>query len=450
MDILKEQWQNILQKVKTDLDLSDFQFETWFSGLKVYDLKDDTIYVALSREGEFAIQHFERKYSIFLQGSIEEVTGKVYKLKYIMPTEIERMRNQAKKAESANKNHSISLTANLNPKYTFDTFVVGGNNNLAQAASLAVAESPGDTYNPLYIYGGPGLGKTHLMQSIGNFILQNNPASKLIYVTSEAFTNEVVEAIRFKTTQKLREKYRTVDVFMLDDIQFIIDKESTQEEFFHTFNELHQAGKQIIITSDKPPKDLVTLEERIRSRLGWGVPVDIGTPDYETRMAILHKKQENVTIKLDDEILNYIAMNIKSNVRDLEGALNKLRAYANLENTQITLEIAQKQLQTIISPDKPREVTPQLILEIVSDHFQISLDDMISRKKQKSISEPRQIVMYLCRELTDESQSTIGMLLGGKDHTTVKHGAEKIAELVQNSEEMRETIKMLKKKINPD
>jgi chromosomal replication initiator protein len=345
-------------------------------------------------------------------------------------------------------------SSNLNEKYTFDTFVVGNNNRFAQSAALAVAETPGEGYNPLYIYGGPGLGKTHLMQAIGNFILQNNPDKKVLYVTSEEFLNEVIESIRStnNTTSmgKFRDKYRKVDVLMIDDIQFIIGKESTQEEFFHTFNALHSAGKQIVLTSDRPPKEMETLEARIRSRFEWGLMADIGYPDYETRMAILRKKVEEEHINLDDEILNYIATNIKTNIREIEGALNKLIAYSNIEHTDITLEIAEQELANIIAPEKPREITPQLIVEVVAEYYGITVDQMISKNKSKNITEPRQIAMYLCRELTNNPLESIGKLLGGRDHSTIIHGANKVADEYKRNDEYKKQIDSIMKKIKPD
>ena len=316
-----------------------------------------------------------------------------------------------------------------------------------------MAESPGETYNPLYIYGGPGLGKTHLMHSIGHFILDQNPDTKVIYVTSEEFTNEVIDSIRngnASSMSKFRDKYRKVDVLMIDDIQFIIGKESTQEEFFHTFNALQTQGKQIILTSDKPPKEMEILEERIRSRFEWGLMADIGIPDYETRMAILRKKAESDNFNIDDEILNYIANNIKSNVRELEGALNKLLAYNNLVKTEITMEIAQQELQNIITPDKPREVTPQLIIEVVTEHFNISMDQMVSKSRSSDIARPRQIAMFLCNKMTDSSLDVIGSFLGGRDHSTIIHGIKKIKEEYETNDSTKSLIDTIMKKINPN
>lgn len=291
------------------------------------------------------------------------------------------------------------------------------------------------------------------MHSIGNFILEQNPDLRVLYVTSEEFTNEVIESIRTGNATamtKLREKYRTVDVLMIDDIQFIIGKESTQEEFFHTFNVLHAAGKQIILTSDKPPKEMETLEERIQSRFEWGLMADIGVPDYETRMAILRRKVEADEMDLSDDILNYIATNIKSNIRELEGALNKLLAYSNLVKTEITMDIAMKELQNIITPDKPKEITPQLIIEVVSEHCQISLEQMISKNRSSAVARPRQIAMYLCKNMTNIPLESIGKLLGGRDHTTIMHGVNKITEEYETNENTRTLIETIKKKINPN
>ena len=340
----------------------------------------------------------------------------------------------------------------LKPRYTFDTFVVGANNALAHAASLAVAESPGEIYNPLFIYGGVGLGKTHLMHSIAHFILKNNPKAKILYVTSEKFTNELIDAIRNKnniSTTEFREKYRNNDVLLIDDIQFIIGKESTQEEFFHTFNALHEAKKQIIISSDKPPKEIETLEERLRSRFEWGLTVDIQSPDYETRMAILRKKEELEGYNIDNEVIKYIATHIKSNIRELEGALTKIVALSKLNKKEITLELAEEALKDLISPNAVREITPELIINVVADHYKIQPSDITSSKRNKEVVYPRQIVMYLCRHMTNTSLQAIGKELGGKDHTTIIHGADKItAELVDN-EALANTIEILKKKISP-
>ena len=292
------------------------------------------------------------------------------------------------------------------------------------------------------------------MHSIAHFIQEVHPELRVLYVSSETFTNELIESIRNGNTTamtKFREKYRSIDVLLIDDVQFIIGKESTQEEFFHTFNELHVAKKQIIISSDRPPKEMETLEERIRSRFEWGLLADIGSPDYETRMAILRKKEEEIEgFDLDDEILNYIAINIKSNIRELEGALNKLIAFSNLEKREITMQVAVKELQNIISPDKPREITPQLIVEVISEHFGISVDQIMSKSRSSDIAKPRQIAMYLCKNMTDLPLNSIGQLLGGRDHSTVVHGIKKVNDEISSDKTFSQTVETIRKKINPN
>lgn len=450
MEAILEKWEQILQTVKEEHEISQISFDTWLKPLEVCAIDGIKLYILVPSE-QLGLNYITKKYELPLKVAITEMTGIEYELIFVLPEQAKSLKNTPARKQAVTS--ELADRSNLNSNYTFDTFVVGSNNRFAQSASLAVAESPGEAYNPLYIYGGPGLGKTHLMHSIGNFILEQNPNSRVLYVTSEEFTNEVIESIRTGNATamtKLREKYRTVDVLMIDDVQFIIGKESTQEEFFHTFNVLHSAGKQIILTSDKPPKDMETLEERIRSRFEWGLMADIGLPDYETRMAILRRKVEADDMDLSDDILNYIANNIKSNIRELEGALNKLLAYGNLVKTEITMDIAMKELQNIITPDKPREITPQLIIEVVSEHFQISLDQMISKNRSNDIVRPRQIAMYLCKHMTNIPLESIGSLLGGRDHSTIIHGINKISAEYESNENIRNMIETIKKKINPN
>ena len=398
MDKVMEKWNEILQMVKEEHGLTDVSFNTWIKPLEVFAIDGNTLYILVPSE-QMGLSYINKKYYLPLKVAIGEVTGIEYDIQFILPDQAQSLKFKNNDTPQLEPQTPVKGDhSNLNPNYTFDTFVVGNNNRFAHSASLAVAESPGEAYNPLYIYGGPGLGKTHLMHSIGHFIIDQNPDTKVLYVTSEEFTNEVIESIRNGNSSamtKFRDKYRTVDVLMIDDIQFIIGKESTQEEFFHTFNTLQTQGKQIILTSDKPPKEMETLEERIRSRFEWGLMADIGTPDYETRMAILRKKAETDSFDIDDDILNYIASNISSNIRELEGALNKLLAFHNLEHTHITMDIAERELSNIITPDKPREITAQLIIEVVSEHFHISVDQMISKTRSSEIARPRQIAMYL-------------------------------------------------------
>ena len=449
MEQIIEKWEEILRTVKEEHELTDISFKTWLEPLKVFDVKDNTLYILVPDE-QMGLNYITKKYTLPIKVAVAEIIGKDYEIEFVLPEQAKSMRTPKPmafvNAESIDK-------SSLNPNYTFDTFVVGNNNKLAHAASLAVAESPGEVYNPLFLYGGVGLGKTHLMHSIAHFIQSNNPDVKILYVSSETFTNELIEAIRNGNNTamtKFREKYRNIDVLLIDDIQFIIGKESTQEEFFHTFNELYLAKKQIVISSDKPPKDMETLEERIRSRFECGLTADIGSPDYETRMAILRRKEEMDNFHLDDEILKYIATNIKSNIRELEGALNKLLAYSNLEQTEITMEVAMKELQNIISPDKPREITPQLIIDVVCEHFHITKEQMISKSRSNDIAKPRQIAMYLCKNMTGVSLENIAELLGGRDHSTVIHGINKVEAELQTNEATVNLLNTIKKKINPN
>ncbi len=453
---LQEQWDEILLYMKDEHEIMDISFKTWLLPLKVHHVDKNTNTATIVVPDSNMIGYIRKKYGLPLEVSIAEKLGVECKLDFISKEEAESaaptVENLLIKKGSKEVSPEIIQNANLNPKYTFDTFVVGANNNLAHAASLAVAESPGEIYNPLFIYGGVGLGKTHLMHSIAHFILKNNPNAKVLYVTSEKFTNELIDAIRNKnniTTTEFREKYRNNDVLLIDDIQFIIGKESTQEEFFHTFNALHECKKQIIISSDKPPKEIETLEERLRSRFEWGLTVDIQSPDYETRMAILRKKEEMEGYNIDNEVIKYIATNVKSNIRELEGALTKIVALSKLNKKEITIELAEEALKDLISPNLAREITPELILQIVSDHLGIQSIDILGQKRNKEIAGARQIVMYLCRNMTSTPLQQIGQFLGGRDHTTIIHGIEKIAKDLPKDPALQNTIEILTKKINP-
>ena len=455
MNIVEQSWDQILNKMKLEYCSSNISYNTWIAPLTVYEVKDDTVYILVKLRA--SLEHIEEKYLLPFKVCIAEVTGIEYEVAFVTDnqTVIQEKKESVLKRSRAN---AIFEKANLNPKYTFDTFVVGSNNNFAHAASLAVAESPGEIYNPLFIYGGVGLGKTHLMHSIAHFILENDPSKNVLYVTSETFTNELIDALKAGKTgselamTKFREKYRNNDVLLIDDIQFIIGKESTQEEFFHTFNHLHVSGRQIIISSDKPPKDIETLEARLRTRFEWGLIADISSPDYETRMAILRKKEELDGLEkyhIPDDVMDYIAKNIKSNIRELEGSLNKLVALSNLENKPIDIPLAAEALKDMISPDDNRAVTPELIIDIVSEHFNISIDDLKGKKRNREIVLPRQIVMYLCRQMTDTSLKAIGAFLGGKDHASINHGIKKIEEDIKKDEALNNTVNIIIKKINP-
>lgn len=452
MNIVEENWEQILNKMKLEYCSSNISYNTWIAPLTVYEVTDDTVYILVKLRA--SLEHIEEKYLLPFKVCIAEVTGYEYEVSFVTDDHvvIQEKKDTAVKKQQSN---AIFEQANLNPKYTFDTFVVGSNNNFAHAASLAVADSPGEIYNPLFLYGGVGLGKTHLMHSIAHFILEKDPTKKVLYVTSETFTNELIDALKIgKNGNELamttfREKYRNNDVLLIDDIQFIIGKESTQEEFFHTFNALYEAKKQIIISSDRPPREIETLEDRLRSRFEWGLTVDIQPPDYETRMAILRKKEELEGYNIDNEIIKYIATNVKSNIRELEGALTKIVASSKLNNKEINLELAEEALKDLISPNAAREVTPQLIINVVSEHFGITPLDLIGQKRSKELVFPRQIVMYLCGDMTSESLQNIGKALGGRDHTTIIHGTKKIASELKTDENLKNTIDILKKKINP-
>ena len=468
MDIVTEKWNEIIENLRLEHSLSDVSFKTWILPLKVYDVIENTVYILVTLDGTGDyIDYIEKKYLLPFKVSIAEITGIEYDVKFIPdnPSELEKVEEKAnahkkKAAAHTKKNDNLLMIerANLNPRYTFDTFVVGKNNNFAHAASLAVAESPGEVYNPLFLYGGVGLGKTHLMHSIAHFILEKDPKKKVLYVTSEAFTNELIESLRSgKTGNELpmtafRDKYRNVDVLLIDDIQFIIGKESTQEEFFHTFNHLHVAGKQIIISSDKPPKDIETLEARLRTRFEWGLIADISAPDYETRMAILKKKIESDQLEryhIPEDVLQFIATNIKSNIRELEGSLNKLIALYKLKNEEINISLAAEALKDLISPDENRKITPELIIETVSEHFGISVADLKSASRDAKTTSARHIAMYLCRSMTDTPLKMIGSLLGGRDHSTVKHGVDKVSKDMENNDSLKNTISIIQKKISP-
>ena len=453
--VVAEHWDQIMEILQTEFDISRVTFRTFLMPLKVYAETENTVTLLIddaelvSYNGSF----IQNRYGVLIRSAIEEVTGKVYELKFITPDEKTSFDEQKKETD---KNQKRLEEANLISRYTFDTFVVGANNKFAHAAALAVAEMPAQAYNPLFIYGGVGLGKTHLMHSIAHHIIDHNPSAKVLYVTSENFTNEVIESIRVgrdnSTVQtEFRKKYRSVDVLLIDDIQFIIGKDSTQAEFFNTFNDLHSSGRQIVISADKPPKDFTTLEERLRSRFEWGLTGDIQQPDYETRMAILQKKEELDGYRVDESVLDYIATNIDSNIRELEGALTKVVAYSKLEHRPIDTSLAEEALKDIIAPRSNR-LSAERIIEMVADQYGITSEDLLSTKKSKNIAYPRQVAMYLCRQMTDISLNDIGIALGGRDHSTVIHGIDKVEadlalERSNGRTELTDRIAILRKKL---
>ena len=446
MDFIKDNWNLIKDTLRTEYDLSDISYNTWVKPLNFHSVKDDIVTITIPSDQAHALKYISSKYKSYFQVTISEMLDHTYDISFILEKDAD---NEMLSTPGAVYNINYE-NANLNSKYRFDTFVVGGNNKFAHSASLAVAESPGEAYNPLYLYGGAGLGKTHLMHSIGHFILNQNPDTKVLYVTSEQFTNEVVESIRSGNTakmNKLREKYRTIDVLLIDDVQFIIGKESTQEEFFHTFNVLHSASKQIVLSSDKPPKEMETLEERFRSRFEWGLIADIQSPDYETKVAILLKNAENYEKKINNAIFEYIANNIQSNIRELEGAFNKIIAFSKINKIpldELTMAHAEDALKDVIYPSKTKEITTDLILNIVAEHFEVTAEDIKSQRRNVEFVIPRQVYMYLCRELIETPLTNIAKTLGKKDHTTIIHGIKKIEEEMKFNEELKNKINIIK------
>lgn len=454
MDVIRENWDLIKETVRREYELSSVSFNTWIKPLEYHNTVDDVVNIVIPSDQGMSLNYISSKYGKFFQVTITEMFDHPYEILFVLEKDIKVSNSKENNFSNNYSFHNINYeNSHLNLKYKFDTFVVGSNNKFAHSACLAVAENPGEVYNPLYLYGGPGLGKTHLMHSIGHFILEQNPDMKVLYVTSEEFTNEVIDSIRSgnaASMSKLREKYRNVDVLMVDDVQFIIGKESTQEEFFHTFNALHSTGKQIVLSSDKPPKEMETLEERFRCRFEWGLIADIQSPDYETRMAILRKNAENCDLNIDEEIIKYIAINIKSNIRELEGALNKIIAAAKLNKVELTLPLAEEALKDMIYPNKPKEITPTLIINIVADHFGVKPEDITSKRRNAEFVMPRQVVMYLCRSLIpDISLENIANLLNKKDHTTIMHGCKKIENDILNNVDFKNKVDIIIKKINP-
>ncbi len=449
MEELKNKWDLILQTLKTEFDVHDISFKTWLLPLKLHSLNDNKVTIVSPEQGDDGIKYIRTKYQTFLTVIISEVMGKEYEVEILSVKELEDIERLNNKKKEVLTNNKVPTLSNLNPNYRFDTFVIGTNNNLAHAASLAVAETPAKIYNPLFIYGGVGLGKTHLMQAIAHFIMDTNPSLKVLYVTSETFTNELIDSVKNQKNSEFREKYRNIDVLLIDDIQFIIGKETTQEEFFHTFNALYQAGKQLVISSDRPPKEIETLNERLRTRFQMGLPVDIQIPTYETKMAILKKKAELGGFNIPDDVQDYVATHIKSSIRELEGALTKLAAYSNLSHAPITVEFAEDILKDLISPDSRREITPELIIDIVAEHFNIKSEDILSSKRNAELVYPRQIAMYLCRQMTTQTVQALGKSFGNRDHTTIMYGSDKISKMVLTDNKTKNTIDVLIKKINP-
>ncbi len=440
MENISDLWNNVLASIEKKI--SKPSYDTWLKSTKAHSLQGDMLII--TAPNEFARDWLEQRYSPLISGTLTEITGEELAVKFIIPqnkSEDEQfLPNPAKKEIQEDDQPELSFNM-LNQKNTFDTFVIGSGNRFAHAASLAVAEAPAKAYNPLFIYGGVGLGKTHLMHAIGHYVLEHNPSAKVVYLSSEKFTNEFINSIRDNKAIDFRNKYRKVDVLLIDDIQFLAGKESTQEEFFHTFNTLHEENKQIVISSDRPPKEIPTLEDRLRSRFEWGLITDITPPDLETRIAILRKKAKADGLDIPNEAMLYIANQIDSNIRELEGALIRVVAYSSLINKDINADLAAEALKDIIPSSKPKVITIHDIQKVVGEFYNIKLDDFSAKKRTKSIAFPRQIAMYLSRELTDFSLPKIGEEFGGRDHTTVIHAHEKISKLLQSDPQFQKQLK---------
>ena len=437
---LEQIWEEALKMIEEET--SPVSFATWIQPIVPCGIIGNKIILQVKES--FLKEIIEKRHLPLIRTAIKMVTNNDYDI--MITTEEEQNAGNLHNL-AAEKPTENELARNLNPKYVFDSFVVGNSNRMAHAASLAVAESPAQAYNPLFLYGNSGLGKTHLMHSIGHFILDRNPQAKVLYVTSETFTNELINSIQNNKNEEFRNKYRNIDVLMIDDIQFISKKEGTQEEFFHTFNALYESNKQIIISSDRPPKEIKTLEDRLRSRFEWGLIADVQPPDYETRIAILKKKAERDNLTVPDDVMAYIAKNIASNIRELEGALTRIVAFATLTNQDISIALAENSLKDIFSENSATPLTPELIQQVVAEYYNIRVEDIQGSKKPKNIAFPRQVSMYLCRKLLDISLPKIGESFGGRDHTTVIYAISKIEKQLESDEGLQKTVHALEKEI---
>ncbi|HZG84904.1 chromosomal replication initiator protein DnaA [Paenibacillus sp.] len=443
-------WQNVLQLLQSRV--SRPSFDTWLKSTKAAQLTESSL--TICAPNNFAREWLENRYTRLIEAAVLECTGREIEIRIV--TEEERESAGAAPPPQPPKRpvvpaEPVSVGGSmLNAKYTFETFVIGANNRFAHAASLAVAEAPAKAYNPLFLYGGVGLGKTHLMHAIGHYIAEHNPSARVLYISSEKFTNEFINAIRDNRGESFRNKYRNIDILLIDDIQFLAGKEQTQEEFFHTFNALHEERKQIVISSDRPPKEIPTLEERLRSRFEWGLITDIQPPDLETRIAILRKKAKAENLEIPNEAMMYIANQIDTNIRELEGALIRVVAYSSLINQDITVHLAAEALKDIIPSSRNRVITIQDIQQRVGEYYGMKTEDFKARKRTKNVAFPRQIAMYLSRELTDHSLPKIGEAFGGRDHTTVIHAHEKISSMLQTDQELYKILQAIREKIkNP-
>src|SRR5690625_2156019 len=444
MENIEELWAATLNNIEQKI--SKPRFDTWLKNTEARTIDEEKIIIDVPNE--FARDLLEGHYTNLIRKILYDLTGAELTVKFVIPnTEVVEPQEKKEVKKQTPQVTEISPSTMLNPKYTFETFVIGAGNRFAHAASLAVAEAPAKAYNPLFIYGGVGLGKTHLMHAIGHYVQETNPEANVLYLTSEKFTNEFINAIMDNKATDFRNIYRNVDVLLVDDIQFLAGKEQTQEEFFHTFNALHEDNKQIIISSDRPPKEIPTLEDRLRSRFEWGLITDITPPDLETRIAILSKKAKAEGLEIPNEVMLYIANQIDTNIRELEGALIRVVAYSSLVNADIDTPLAVEALRDIIPNHQPKKITVAAIQKLVAQEYGIQIEDFAARKRTHSIAFPRQIAMYLSRKLTELSLPKIGEEFGGRDHTTVMHACTKIEELLEEDPEFKNTLNSLEEKL---
>lgn len=453
--IANQLWEAVLGEL--ELSLSKANFTTWFKSTFIYSIDDDSIIIGVPNA--FTKAWLENKYHDHIsaainkssQGKVKEVIYKVAISKDVSdkPSEL-RVNTAGETAPVVAKKSTATTEQNkfdLNPKYTFKTFIVGKGNDLATATAKAVVDRPGEVYNPLFLYGGVGLGKTHLLQAIGSALLEKNPRSRIVFVNTEKFVNDFINSIKRGATDNFKKHYRTADALLVDDIQFIAGKEQTQEEFFHTFNELHQKNKQIVLTSDRPPKAIAEVEQRLISRFEWGMIADISVPDLETRYAILEAKCAEKSVSLSPDILSYVAENIQNNVRELEGALNRIIAYHQLNNTELTLEMVQSVLGSLSLSAKKSGLTPKKIVSKVADFYDISITNLIGSCRRKELVGPRQIVMWLMREELKSSYPSIGQEIGGRDHTTAIHAYNKIETEIKTNSKIKSDIELIRQQL---
>lgn len=444
MDEIKQYWNNAL-KILEEESSSPVSFETWILPIVPYKIEDNSFILKI--KDDFYRDMIQKRYLSLIRSAIQTATKIDYEIKMITNAEVPKELPSMPQNNIITTTEAVSVESNLNPRYIFSSFVVGNSNRMAHAASLAVAEAPAEAYNPLFLYGNSGLGKTHLMHSIAHYILDKNPSTKVLYVTSETFMNEFITAIQNNKNEEFRNKYRNIDVLLIDDIQFISKKEGTQEEFFHTFNALHESNKQIIISSDRPPKEIKILEDRLRTRFEWGLIADIQAPDYETRIAILRKKVDAEHLSVENDVLAFIAKSIVSNIRELEGALTRIVAYAALTNQTVSIKLAETALKDIFNENASTQITANLIQQIVANYYNIHVEDIQGSKKTKIIAFPRQIAMYLCRKFLDISLPKIGEQFGGRDHTTVIYAVSKIEKSLKKDTLLQKEIAELEEQI---